>query len=323
MKKALVTGALGLIGSSVSRRLLDLDYYVVGIDNNSRGTYFGSEGSVEGNEIIHRDFNLVDEPIQNYRNRENYDVIIHCAAQPSHELANQYPFWDFETNVLGTINLLELFRKNSPQATFIHLSTTKVYSDKINDWKHEELEDRYAYFDYINEETDTNGYHGIFGANKLAADLIVQEYAHEYGLNTVVLRPGCITGRNHKGTKQHGFLSYLSKCYVNDTIYSIEGSGKQVRDQLHVEDLTDAIMEIIKKPKSGVYVMGGGKENNVSILEAIKLLNVKTGKELKVTHSEGRGADHNWNVHDTSKFKKDYPNWKIKYSLDDILNDLL
>lgn len=322
MKKALVTGSSGLVGRAVSEKLLQAGYIVHGVDNHSREKFFNIE-EVK-NDINHP--NYMHFPIgldSVHLIPSKYKVIVHCAAQPSHDLANVDPALDFDTNVKGTHEVLELARKNSPGVTFIYLSTTKVYSDEINK-KVVEGKTRYTSNYLINETTETTGDHGLFGVHKLASDMIAQEYGRYYDMKTVVLRPGCITGKGHKGVREHGFLSYLAKCIKEGQEYTINGyEGKQVRDQLHVDDLADAIIEIIKKPKTNYFVIGGGLQNSISVLEAISLLEDLLGKKLKYSFAEARRADHKWNVHDNSKFKKAYPNWMIKYTIEDIIKDLL
>ena len=324
-KKALVTGSLGLVGRSTAERLLKEGYKVYGVDNNYRSVFFNMHERPE--EIRHRNYKHLDMDIRGTRIVKelnfNFDVIVHCAAQPSHDLADKKPYLDFDINVRGTENLLELFRINSPKATFIYLSTTKVYPDTMNEFVEEE-ESRYTVNYLIDERTQVFGHHGMFGVHKLMSDLLVQEYGRHYNLMTIVLRPGCITGKAHRGTREHGFLSYLAKCFKENTEYIINGyKGKQVRDQIHVEDLTDAIMEIIKRPERNVYVIGGGLENSISIQEAIEKLKYKFGKDLNYRFEEAREADHKWNVHDNSKLMKNYPDWKITRDLDYILNDLI
>lgn len=283
-KKVLVTGTYGLVGGSVARRLLQLGYEVYGIDNNFRGVFFKLDDKPEP--IEHKSYKHFDIDIRSLelekKLNQKFDVIVHCAAQPSHDLADKNPNLDFDVNVVGTHKLLEMARINSPKCTFIYLSTTKIYSDKINDSVFEE-DTRYNSLFLIDEQTATTGHHGMFGVHKLMSDNLVQEYGLHYGLTTIVLRPGCITGKSHRGTREHGFLAYLAQCFRENKEYIINGyGGKQVRDQIHVEDLTDAIIEIIKKPHTDDYVIGGGLDNSVSILEAIKLFEQKTGKTIQI-----------------------------------------
>lgn len=332
MKRALITGNLGLIGGAATKRFLDMGYEVVGIDNNARSAYFGTE---EQQPIGHKHLIQMDFDISNVTNVAEFlnarkilsappfDVIIHAAAQPSHQLADDKPELDFNVNVVGTHNMLELARVTSPNCTFIYLSTTKVFSDFVNlgAVPYGERFIGQSIDGGIND--DLQGSHGIFGAHKLAADIIVQEYAHVYGMDTVVLRPGCITGSAHQGAREHGFLSYLVKCIKEGTPYIVEGTGKQVRDQLHVDDLVDAFVEIVENPIAGAYVIGGGKANSVSVLEAIELVSKKLGKEPNLAYADGRFADHYYNVHDNTAFQEDYPNWGVKHNLTDILEDLI
>lgn len=330
--KALVSGSNGLVGSATVRRLLALGYEVVGLDDNSRGRWFGDGGDTTRNKVERPNYTFVDKSVIHFaeHNKDTFDVIVHCAAQPSHELANEQPLVDFEANVVSTVRLLEQVRQNSPEAIFIHLSTTKVYGDEINtnpNWPIWEEKRRYISPILISEYTTYSGAHGIFGANKLAADVIVQEYGKEYGLQTVIFRPGCITGKDHAGVRAHGFLSYLAKCIKTGEQYIINGyDGKQVRDQIHVEDLVDAFVEVINDPPTPgeVFVIGGGIGNSISVLEAVDMLERMTGKTLDfVIDPIARKADHKWNVHDNSKFQQRYPNWKLNYDLTDIMKDLL
>jgi CDP-paratose 2-epimerase len=261
-----------------------------------------------------------------------FDAIIHCAAQPSHDKAKDIPIIDFEVNALGTLNLLELTRKKSPDAVFIFTSTNKVYGDAPNEIPMVELEKR---FEYALEE-NYNGVkenfridqsvHSIFGASKVAADVMVQEYGRYFGLKTCVLRGGCLTGPSHSGVELHGFLSYLVKCVVNENPYKIFGyKGKQVRDNIHSFDVISAMEEIIKNPIPGsVYNIGGGRENSISMLEAIEKAEKISGKKLNWTYDDtNRVGDHICYISDLSKFKKDYPNWKITKSIDRIFIELI
>jgi CDP-paratose 2-epimerase len=324
MRKALVTGCNGLIGTESVLRFLDLGYFVVGIDNNARGVFFGSEGSTSRDIVSHTNFQYINADLGNiyHLGLSYFDVVIHTAAQPAHDYANKYPDVDFIANVVNTQKLLSWVYNYCPNAILIHLSTTKVYSALIN-LTTEELDTRYT-GTLINEEVPIEGAHGIFGADKLAADIIAQEYASYYGMNIAVFRPGCITGKNHKGVREHGFLSYLVKCIREDIPYIINGlKGKQVRDQLHVEDLVSAFIEVIQNPRSEVYNIGGGEANSVSVLEAISLVEAKLNKKAVYSIKDARVADHLYNVHDNSKFLAHYPGWEIKYDLDKILQDLL
>ena len=322
--KALVTGYKGLIGRSTVKRLIKEGFYVVGLDNSSREKFFGKDGRSEGlfdAEFMGMDLDIATNDIFETIGSRDFDVVVHCAAQPSHELANTDPKLDFQANVVGTHNLMEYVRDHSPKATVIHLSTTKVYSDVINETTAAVGDSTEGHL--INEAKPIQGNHGMFGAHKLAADIIVQEYGNYYGMNTIIFRPGCITGKNHAGTRQHGFLSYLARCFAEGRKYNIEGDGKQVRDQLHVEDLVSAFMEVIKKPKRNVYVIGGEVGNSISVLDAIKMFQDLTGKTIEYDFVKGRDFDHKFNVHIGTKFRADYPNWKIEHNLLQIFKDLI
>lgn len=335
--KALVTGSHGLIGEAAVLRLLEEGYEVVGIDNNNRSKFFKEAAIIKVDPKSMPGYTHIDADISDSNAliplEEQYDVIIHTAAQPAHDYANEHPDIDFQTNVLGTHNILELARKTSPDCTFIHLSTTKVYSDVINNLPIFETSTRFNAEWSINENflKALDGDHGVFGAHKLAADIMVQEYGRYYDMNTVVFRPGCITGSGHAGVREHGFLSYLVKCAKDGTEYIVNGfDGKQVRDQLHIDDLVSAFMEVINTDKldlklaSDVFVIGGGLNNSVSILEAIALVEKHTGEKINYRIDDNpRRADHMWNVHDNTKFKYHYPNWQIEYSLTNIIKELI
>jgi CDP-paratose 2-epimerase len=347
--KVLITGCNGLVGSEAVRFYSKEGNTVIGVDNDNRGKWFGEEASTADvgedmwenscwpyfeykREDVRYCFDI-DDPREDFDTVDpsRFDLIIHASAQPSHELANQEPREDFENNVVATMRLLEWARKYHPGAVFVYLSTTKVYSDKVNRiFKLEEKETRYEpgenSFQYGIAENCAllSGLHGVFGANKLASDFIVQEYGNYYGMNTVCFRPGCITGSQHKGSREHGFLAYLAKCIAEGKEYIINGyKGKQVRDQIHVSDLILAIEEYRKDPRPGaVYNIGGGKECNISIMEAIVEFQDRLGKEAVVSWTDNRVGDHMWNVHDLSAFKRDYPHWYPRYTLKKILDDI-
>jgi CDP-paratose 2-epimerase len=318
-KSVLITGCNGLVGSACVRRLLDDGWLVWGIDNDMRGQLFGEDASTKDvleDVLLNDNFCFKNLDVRKpFTFDKKFDLIIHCSAQPSHELANTNPQLDFEINVQGTLNVLEYARLKSPDSIFIHLSTTKVYGDIVNEL-HNKL---------IDESIDIQqGIHSIFGISKACGDLYVQEYGKYFGLKTVILRPGCITGKDHKGTRMHGFLSYLVKCVKEEITYNIEGFGEQVRDQIHVEDLVDLIMMMYEKPpKSGeVYNVGGGILNSISVNNAIDRICEKLDKVLMCKLVDGRVGDHQYNVHDLSKVQAHYPEWKIKRNLDYILNEL-
>lgn len=322
--KILITGSQGLVGSSLMQRLIDQGHQVVGVDNKQRLEFFSDILDKENKEFNGKytefDLNILDLPSTIF---ENFDICIHTAAQPSHNFADENPVQDFEVNVYGTVKLLEWFRKINPKGLFIYFSTTKVYGDFINQKEINTTMNSNSADWLIDEEVDVqNGVHGIFGVGKLAADLYVQEYSKVFGLKTIVLRPGCITGKAHKGSRSHGFLSYLARCYKENIPYFIEGNGKQVRDQLHVEDLADLVGFMIHRPQRGVYNVGGGVENAVSVKEAIRRFNKLFGKELLTEKTKARKGDHKWNVHDNSLIQSCYPEWKITKNLDYIFEEL-
>jgi CDP-paratose 2-epimerase len=363
MKAAIVTGSGGLIGSAASKFLLDKGYIVYGIDNDMRKYFFGDEASTklsqtklsENENFISLNIDIRDfaDVTSVFKQAVGVDIVVHTAAQPSHDWAAKEPLTDFTVNALGTMNLLEATRLNAPKATFIFTSTNKVYGDRPNysyeqrapdmDYNLEikELETRYEGFGKtgrwaglpisIDESmTIDNSKHSIFGASKVAADIMVQEYGKYFGMNTVVFRGGCLTGPDHSGAELHGFLSYLIKCMVHRKDYTIFGyKGKQVRDNIYSEDLIEMFWEYHLNPRPGeVYNAGGGRENSISMLEAITRVNeilVSNGKEPwnKYTLSDkAREGDHIWYISDLHKFKNHYPNWKINTSIDEILTKI-
>lgn len=363
-KAAIVTGSSGLIGSQTVKFLIEKGYYVIGIDNDMRSYFFGSEASTkESEEKMIKDFGRdnfnplnIDirdyeklEPVFNYLTKSeptifgnteefDFDLIVHTAAQPSHDWAAKEPLTDFSVNAIGTMNLLELTRLYVPKATFIFTSTNKVYGDTPNRLNLVELETRYEAVSktMIPIEVDErmsidHTKHSIFGASKVAADVMVQEYGKYFGMNTVCFRGGCLTGPNHAGAELHGFLSYLIKCIVNDNPYTIFGyQGKQVRDNIHSWDLVNMFWHFHQNPKPGsVYNAGGGRENSTSILEAIERTNklrIADGLEpwTKYTISDqARIGDHQWYISDLTEFKKDYPEWPgITISLEETIKQI-
>ena len=356
MKIAIVTGSAGLIGAQTCDFLHEKGYKIIGIDNNMREYFFGKSSSTkesanslklklenyEHNEVDIRNYDDINKIFNKYAN--DIEIVVHTAAQPSHDWAVKEPLTDFTVNALGTLNLLEITRLNCPKATFIFTSTNKVYGDRpnyleikeletrweiYNDWYREDAE-RDWYFDGIGMDGSINEYlsidntkHSIFGASKVAADVMVQEYGKYFGMNTVVFRGGCLTGPNHAGAELHGFLSYLVKCIVNDKHYTIFGyKGKQVRDNIHSLDLVNMFWCYHKNPKPGaVYNAGGGRGNSISILEAIDKINKIAGTnwdKYKIIE-ENRIGDHIWYISDVSKFKNHYPNWNYKYDIKRII----
>ena len=343
-KYVLITGSDGLVGSEAVIHFSKLGFKILGIDNNSRKKFFGEEASVlwkrkylkdNVKEYIHFNQDITNKnQMEKIFNKYSSDIeiVIHAAAQPSHDWAATNPRLDYSINAYGTLNILECFRQFSPKASFIFMSTNKVYGDTPNKLNLVEEEFRYSikpgtqYEFGIDEEMSIdNTLHSLFGASKTSADLLVQEYGKYFGLNTVSFRGGCLTGPNHSGTSLHGFLSYLIKCIITGEKYTIFGyKGKQVRDNIHSTDLVNAFSEYHKKPKKGaVYNMGGGLESNCSMLEAITIGEKISGKILNYNYVEdSRVGDHIWYISDLSKFKKDYPNWKITYNIERIIKEI-
>lgn len=346
MSVVIVTGSAGLIGSEAVKFFIDKGLDVVGIDNDMRSYFFGADASTKWNiEAIEkkysnythhavdiRDTGEVDKIFEAYKG--NIYSIIHTAAQPSHDWAAKEPLTDFTINANGTLNLLESFRKHAPDASFIFTSTNKVYGDTPNFLPLEEKELRYevseehAYFaNGIDELMSIDQCkHSLFGASKSAADLLVQEYGRYFGLKTGIFRGGCLTGPAHSGAELHGFLAYLIKCVVTDKPYTIFGyKGKQVRDNIHSNDLVSAFWEYAQKPLVGeVYNIGGSRFSNCSMLEAIQISEKYANRKLNFTLSdENRIGDHIWWISDVSKFKKHFPSWDFKYDIDTIIKEMV
>jgi CDP-paratose 2-epimerase len=345
MSIALITGSCGLVGSESAYFFSSKGLDVVGIDNNLRQIFFGKEASTiwQRNKLKNKlkTYNHFNTDIRNYNNLEkifkkfkkNISVVIHCAAQPSHDYGKNFPVLDFDVNAKGTLNMLELTKIYCPNSVFINMSTNKVYGDNpnrlniIEKSKRWELKKNDLNYKGIKENFSLdNCTHSFFGVSKVYSDLIAQEYGKNIGLKTVSFRGGCITGPNHSGAKLHGFLSYLVKAGVKNKKYSLIGyKGKQVRDNLHSYDLVNCFWEVFKKPKKGeVYNIGGGRYSNCSVIEALesveKISKIKIKKEYVKSNRVG---DHIWYVSDISKFKKDYPNWKQHYNTDKILEELV
>jgi CDP-paratose 2-epimerase len=345
MSIVLITGSSGLVGSESVSFFSEKGFDVIGIDNNLRGFFFGKEGSTKKikDELLKKNkkFKNYNTDIRNYsalekiftRYKKNISLIIHCAAQPSHDYAKNFPILDFNINATGSLNLLELTKRYCPKAPFIFMSTNKVYGDNPNKLKISEKKNRWElnkndkYFKGINEKFSIDDCtHSFFGVSKTYADLIVQEYGKNVGLKTVCFRGGCLTGPNHSGTKLHGFLSYLVKISLSKKKYSLIGyKGKQVRDNLHSYDLVNAFWEFFKNPTKGeVYNMGGGRHSNCSIIEALDLVeNISNIKIKREVIKKPRVGDHIWYISDLSKFKKHYPNWKQKYNTQKIIKELV
>ena len=340
--KVLVTGSSGLIGSEAAEHFDRQGHEVVGVDNNMRRVFFGPAGDTLWNlerlkkatkRFKHAALDIRDRAaIDELFRTERYNLIVHCAAQPSHDKARDIPLVDFEVNALGTINLLEATRQHSPDAVFVFLSTNKVYGDAPNEIPLKELEKRYDYvrpedFDGIDETCRIDRtLHSLFGASKAAADLVAQEYGRYFKMNVGIFRGGCLTGPSHSGVELHGFLSYLVKVTLSGGTYSVFGyKGKQVRDNIHSHDVVRAIEEFAANPRPGeVYNLGGGRENSVSMLEAIERIEQMSGKKLNWRYlDEARKGDHICYISNLGKFKRHYPTWKITRGLDSIFEEII
>lgn len=341
----LVTGSAGLIGSESVRFFCDRGFTVVGIDNNMRSFFFGEDASTEwnrdrllkdyGERYIHhtadiRDAEAINQIFQTYG--QDISLIIHTAAQPSHDWAAKDPYTDFTVNANGTLVLLENTRQQCPEAVFIFCSTNKVYGDNPNflplieqelRW---EIEETHPYFLGIDETMSIdNCKHSLFGASKVAADVLVQEYGRYFEMKTAVFRGGCLTGPSHSGTKLHGFLSYLMKCTISGQPYQVYGyQGKQVRDNIHSYDLVNAFYSFYQAPRSAeIYNIGGSRFSNCSMLEAIQYCEEISNQKLNWSYSEtNRIGDHIWWISNVQKFKKHYPNWELTYTIQDILQEI-
>ena len=337
MNIAIITGSCGLIGSESVLYFGAKGFKVVGIDNDMRAYYFGKAastgrmkkilaGRVKGYEhhnVDIRQFSALEKIFKKYS--KDIKLIIHTAAQPSHDWAAKEPLTDFSVNANGTLNLLELTRQYAPKAVFIFVSTNKVYGDLPNYLPLRELETRYeisqdhVFYDGIDETMSIDASkHSLFGASKVAADILVQEYGRYFGMKTVCFRGGCLTGPHHSGAMLHGFLSYLMKCAVIGERYTIFGyQGKQVRDNIHSHDLINAFYEFTLKPRAGeVYNIGGGRLNSCSILEAKALCEEIAGKKIKAVYTnKNRSGDHVWYISSLKKFQSHYPRWQQKYNL--------
>lgn len=344
--KILVTGAGGLIGSETVKFFLEKGAEVISVENNMRRYFFGEAGDINaniefleklGNKNIRIDIRDRESIFRVYKENGPFNLIVHAAAQPSHDWSRKDPLIDFDINAVGTLNLLEGFRLYSPNGVFIFTSTNKVYGDTPNRAELIELEKRYEFRDKqfilgisskgINEEMPIdNCIHSIFGASKAAADILAQEYGKYFNLNVGIFRGGCLTGPRHSAVELHGFLAYIVDCALNSKPYIIYGyKGKQVRDQIHSRDVVRAFYEFYLNPKKGiVYNLGGGRKNSVSILEIIDILKNDFGLKLNYTYSNrNRIGDHICYYSDMSKFKKDYPDWKIQMNLRDIIKEII
>lgn len=342
MKKALVTGSGGLIGSESVRFFSEKGFEIYGIDNDMRAYFFGSDASTKWSvaelkknipHYHHCNIDIRDNKgVEKIFKKNKFDIIIHTAAQPSHDWAAKEPFTDFGVNAEGTLVMLENFRKYCPKAVFIYTSTNKVYGDMPNNLPLVELKTRYEidkkhpFYKGIDETMSVDqSKHSIFGASKLAADVMVQEYGRYFNLKTAIFRGGCLTGPNHSGAELHGFLAYLGKCIATGKQYNLFGyKGKQVRDNIHSYDLVNAFWHFYKKPRvAEVYNMGGARHSNISMMEAIEKFEKITGKKANIKYTKtNRIGDHIWYVSDVSKFKKHYPKWDFKYGIDDIMHEI-
>ncbi len=345
MPTVVVTGSGGLVGSESVAHFVRAGYEVIGLDNDLRARFFGPEASTApttarligslGNsfrplELDIRDTAAVDRLFAEYR--DSLELVIHTAAQPSHDWAASDPQTDFSVNANGTLNLLEATRRHAPEATFIFCSTNKVYGDRpnhlplIESQTRLDLPEGHRYYDGIDPSMSIDAStHSLFGVSKTAADLLVQEYGRYFGLATACFRAGCLTGPNHAGARLHGFLSYLMRCTMTGDAYTVAGyGGKQVRDNLHAADLVAAFAAFHERPLPGaVYNIGGGRASHCSLLEAIAMCQEITGRELNWRMSEiNRVGDHRWWISDLKPFRRDFPGWEMKYDIRSILLEI-
>jgi CDP-paratose 2-epimerase len=345
MNTAIITGSAGLIGAQATRFFAEKGFRVVGIDNDMRARFFGAEASTkwcrqllelelsayEHHAVDIRSFSGLEAIFQ--ANAADIKIVVHTAAQPSHDWAARDPITDFTVNANGTLHLLELTRQYCPEAVFIFTSTNKVYGDAPNALPLVELETRWeldaahGYAAHGIDETMSLDQckHSLFGASKVAADVLVQEYGRYFGLKTACFRGGCLTGPNHSGTQLHGFLAYLMKCAIQAQPYTVHGyKGKQVRDNIHSYDLVNMFWHFYQNPRSGaVYNAGGSRFSNCSMLEAIRLCEHITGRRMNWTYSESsRVGDHIWWISDVRKFREDYPSWEYHYDLETMLVEI-
>jgi CDP-paratose 2-epimerase len=341
MKRVLVTGSSGLIGSEAAAFFDHRGWEVHGVDNNMRRDFFGPDGDTTWNlerlrgittRFTHHPLDIRDRAaMADIVGRLKPDLLIHSASQPSHDLAKDRPFDDFDVNAVGTLNLLESVRRHCPESPFIFMSTNKVYGDGPNELPLTELDTRWDYAD----PADVHGIpetfridsslHSLFGASKVAADVMVQEYGRYFGIPTVCYRGGCLTGPNHSGAELHGFLAYLAKCVHEGRPYRVYGyKGKQVRDNIHSYDVCAAFLAFYEKPRvAAVYNLGGGRDNSVSILEAVARFEELIGKKLDYQYvDQNRVGDHICYISDLRRLRADYPGWELTRSLEDILREL-
>lgn len=340
--KILVTGSNGLIGSEVVSFFSSKGYEAHGVDNNMRSRFFGPQGDTRWNQrrleskypqFHHHEIDIRDRgKIADLLDTLRPNLIVHCAAQPSHDLAATIPFDDFDVNAVGTLNMLEATRRSVPDSVFVHMSTNKVYGDAPNEIALVELDKRWDYADltYNNGIPETfridHSKHSIFGASKVAADIMVQEYGRYFGIKTCCLRGGCLTGPNHSGVELHGFLSYLIKVNMEGGIYRIYGyKGKQVRDNIHSVDVARFIEAFANAPSCGaVYNIGGGRGNSCSILEAFDMVEQLGGKKMRYEYVEkNREGDHICYISDLTKMRAHYPEWDISVALPQIIEAII
>ena len=342
----LVTGAAGLVGAATVRHFSSLGYTCIGVDNDMRRRFFGDEASTAwSRETLEREvprYRHFDLDIRDFSGLEGVfrdlgdgiALVVHAAAQPSHDWAAREPLIDFAINATGTLNLLELTRRHCPSAVFIFTSTNKVYGDLPNSLPLVERDTRWevrADHPFAEHGIDESmsidaSTHSVFGASKVAADVMVQEYGRYFDLRTGAFRGGCLTGPDHSGAQLHGFLAYLVKCAVTGTPYTIFGhKGKQVRDNIHAADLVTAFEHFFREPRAGaVYNIGGSRHSCCSMLEAIDYCERKTGRRMDVSYQEAaRIGDHVWYVSDVRKLQADYPSWTYRYDADRILDELI
>ena len=345
MSVVIITGSTGLIGSECSKFFLEKGFKVIGIDNDMRSYFFGAEASTHKNVKKLEKYPLYSHENSDIRNFESISnifkkyksdisLVIHTAAQPSHDWAAKEPFTDFSINANGTLNLLEATRQYCQDAVFIFTSTNKVYGDTPNRLPLVQLPTRWEtesnhpyYRDGIDEKMSVDqSKHSIFGVSKLAADIMVQEYGRYFGMKTAVFRGGCLTGPAHSGAELHGFLSYLVLCAAHNTPYTIFGyEGKQVRDNIHSKDLVSAFWQVYNAPRiAEVYNIGGSRHSNVSILEAIDMIERLGGGKVDYTISDkARSGDHIWYISDVTKFRNHYPAWDYEYNMETILKEMI
>ncbi len=340
--RVLVTGSSGLIGSEAVAFFDRMGFDITGVDNNMRADFFGPKGDTTWNRrrlestckrFRHQELDIRDRAaVDQLFNEHPFDLVIHAAAQPSHDLAASRPFDDFDVNAVGTLNMLEACRRHRPDAVFIHMSTNKVYGDGPNHVPLKELETRWDYADPAYEHGIAEDFsidhtlHSLFGASKVAGDVLAQEYGKYFGLKTGIFRGGCLTGPQHSGVELHGFLNYLVLVALREGPYTIFGyKGKQVRDQIHCHDVINAFWHFAQNPRPGeAYNLGGGKGNAASLLECVEMIRKATGKKPNLTYSEtNRIGDHICYYSDLRKLQSHFPGWRLTYSLDQIVDEMI